>query len=115
MKRVLVLNDPNLNLPGTREPGVFGSRTLADVEEMCRDEAARLSLDSRLPAIEAGRSVDRLDTRGRPRVRRGHNARCGVQRRSVHAHMRRYNVLYELNAPARIASQVQRFSTAAHR
>src|SRR5437868_11432036 len=45
MKKVLVLNGPNLNLLGTREPGVYGSQTLADVEQMCRDEAARLSLD----------------------------------------------------------------------
>ncbi len=45
MKKVLVLNGPNLNLLGTREPGIYGSQTLADVEQMCRDEAARLSLD----------------------------------------------------------------------
>ena len=44
MKKVLVLNGPNLNLLGTREPSVYGSQTLADVERMCRDEAARLSL-----------------------------------------------------------------------
>jgi 3-dehydroquinate dehydratase II len=45
MKKVLVLNGPNLNLLGTREPTVYGSQTLADVEQMCRDESARLSLD----------------------------------------------------------------------
>ena len=45
MKKVLILNGPNLNLLGTREPGVYGSHTLADVERMCGDEAARLSLD----------------------------------------------------------------------
>ena len=44
MKKVLVLNGPNLNLLGTREPAVYGSQTLADVEQMCRDEGARLSL-----------------------------------------------------------------------
>ncbi len=41
MKTVLVLNGPNLNLLGTREPGVYGTKTLADVEKLCRDEAAR--------------------------------------------------------------------------
>jgi 3-dehydroquinate dehydratase-2 len=45
MKKVLVLNGPNLNLLGTREPGIYGAQTLADVEKTCRDEAAHLSLE----------------------------------------------------------------------
>src|SRR5437867_2028420 len=45
MKKVLVMNGPNLNLLGTREPGIYGAQTLADVEKLCRDEAARLSLE----------------------------------------------------------------------
>jgi len=44
MKQVLVLNGPNLNLLGTREPAVYGSATLADVEALCRDTAARLNV-----------------------------------------------------------------------
>ena len=34
---VLVLNGPNLNLLGTREPAVYGATTLADVDALCRE------------------------------------------------------------------------------
>lgn len=42
---VLILNGPNLNLLGTREPHVYGHETLDDVESLCQAEAARLGLD----------------------------------------------------------------------
>lgn len=41
---VLLLNGPNLNLLGQREPHLYGHETLADVEAACRAEAARLGL-----------------------------------------------------------------------
>ena len=43
--RILVLNGPNLNLLGTREPGVYGSATLGDVEQRLADVASELSVD----------------------------------------------------------------------
>lgn len=41
---VYVLNGPNLNLLGTREPAIYGRETLADVEAACREAAGRLGL-----------------------------------------------------------------------
>ncbi|MFN9833165.1 MAG: type II 3-dehydroquinate dehydratase, partial [Phenylobacterium sp.] len=44
-RRVHVLNGPYLNLLGQREPQLYGSRTLADVEALCRAAADRHGFD----------------------------------------------------------------------
>jgi 3-dehydroquinate dehydratase-2 len=44
-KMIYVLNGPNLNLLGTREPEKYGRATLADVEKLCRATAKRFGLD----------------------------------------------------------------------
>ncbi|MBN9223238.1 MAG: type II 3-dehydroquinate dehydratase [Microbacterium sp. SCN 70-27] len=44
-RRLLLVNGPNLNLLGTREPDVYGTATLADVESITRDAAARHGLE----------------------------------------------------------------------
>jgi 3-dehydroquinate dehydratase II len=40
-KNIYVLNGPNLNLLGAREPQLYGRATLADVEKLCRETAQR--------------------------------------------------------------------------
>lgn len=41
---MLILNGPNLNLLGQREPDVYGTATLSDVEAICRTEGERLGV-----------------------------------------------------------------------
>jgi 3-dehydroquinate dehydratase-2 len=41
---IFVLNGPNLNLLGIREPETYGSATLADVEKLCAETAAQFGL-----------------------------------------------------------------------
>jgi len=53
-KRVLVLNGPNLNLLGTREPDIYGAETLRDVERLCRSvgDALGYTVDFRQSNLE---------------------------------------------------------------
>ena len=66
MKTALVLNGPNLNLLGTREPQVYGSQTLADVQALCERACAAngFDLDFRQSNHE-GELLDALHEAGR--------------------------------------------------
>ncbi|WP_428309405.1 type II 3-dehydroquinate dehydratase [Hydrocarboniphaga sp.] len=61
MSHLLLLNGPNLNLLGTREPGVYGSTTLAEIEAALVQQAA--DLGHRLSCLQSnheGELIDRL-------------------------------------------------------
>lgn len=61
MSRLLLINGPNLNLLGSREPQTYGRQTLADIETATRDQAAQLghSLDC-FQSNHEGALVDRV-------------------------------------------------------
>lgn len=60
-KKLLLVNGPNLNLLGTREPEVYGSTTLADIEQAAAAQAtaAGASLDS-FQSNHEGALIDRI-------------------------------------------------------
>ncbi|WP_434361306.1 type II 3-dehydroquinate dehydratase [Parasalinivibrio latis] len=71
MASILVLNGPNLNLLGLREPSTYGTATLADVESICRNTAERLGFSVECQqSNHEGVLIDALHDAGR-RVKSG--------------------------------------------
>lgn len=58
MKTIYVLNGPNLNLLGKRQPEIYGRETLEDVERLCRDTAGEGYAIRLLQSNHEGQIVD---------------------------------------------------------
>ena len=66
MKTLLILNGPNLNLLGTREPGVYGATTLADLQAQCEADAQRLGFAAEcFQSNHEGALIDKIHEAGR--------------------------------------------------
>ena len=65
MKRVVVVNGPNLNLLGKREPNIYGTRTLEDLRQVIEERASRLGLDvAFFQSNDEGEMIDFLQREG---------------------------------------------------
>ena len=59
MKKILILNGPNINFTGIREKGIYGSQTFDALLEMCQQEAERLGVTLR--CVQSNHEGDLID------------------------------------------------------
>ena len=65
MKTVYILNGPNLNLLGQREPEIYGKTTLAEIEQACREVGAERGLEIEfLQSNHEGQLIDWIQAAG---------------------------------------------------
>ena len=66
-KSILLINGPNLNLLGTREPGIYGSQNLAELEAACVSHAESLGLSlTAMQSNDEARIIDAIhDAKGK--------------------------------------------------
>ncbi|MBD3892330.1 type II 3-dehydroquinate dehydratase [Hydrogenophaga sp.] len=66
MKKILILNGPNLNLLGTREPALYGNTTLPELEALCQATASRLGFAAEcFQSNWEGALIDKIHDYGR--------------------------------------------------
>jgi 3-dehydroquinate dehydratase-2 len=66
VKTVYILNGPNLNLLGTREPEIYGKKTLAEIEQSCRDFGSKHGLEIHfLQSNHEGQLIDWIQDAGK--------------------------------------------------
>ena len=66
MKKILVLHGPNLNLLGTREPQIYGSTTLNDIDAMLKERAKAAGVE--LVSVQSnyeGKLIDEIQQAGK--------------------------------------------------
>ena len=65
MSKIVVVNGPNLNLLGKREPSIYGTQSLADLNDLLRDRAQALHVDvSLFQSNNEGEIIDFLQKEG---------------------------------------------------
>ncbi len=81
MSQVLVLNGPNLNLLGTREPDKYGAASLADIEASLSAQASQLDLDiAFFQSNSEGALIDRVQ------MAKGHGTRIAIINPAGYSH-----------------------------